>query len=109
MIPKDLRDFILWKLTAVNPKETHLHTEADLNRDGDFDLGKGNMRPLSKMLKKLVAEKRIVKHGAHYGLAGKRPYKNRYPESVPPLVLTAETKAMQARMDDAAEKARRVA
>ena len=108
MIPKNLRDFILWKLTAVNPKETHLHTAEDLKRDGRHDLSKGVMtaRALSQTLKMLVAEGRIVKKGSYYQLANKRPYKDRIPADTPPLVLTAETKAMQARMEAAAKAQR---
>ena len=102
MIPKTLDEFVVWKLTAVNPNETLRWTDADIKRDAEHDLGKGLSRELTKTLKRLVAQGQIKKFGRHYQLPNKRVYTRYKPADIAPLELTEETKQMTRRMQSAA-------
>ena len=102
MIPKTLDEFVIWKVTAVNPDETVRWTETDIKRDADHDLGKGVARALPKTLKSLVAKGQIKKVGRHYQLPNKRVYTRYKPANLRPLELTEETKQITRRMQAAA-------
>lgn len=102
MIPKTLDEFVIWRLTAVNPEETLKCTDADIKRDADNDLGKIKMTDLSKSLKGLMTKGQIVKKGRHYQLPDKRVYSRKSPLPILKLELSEATKQMQARMQSAA-------